>query len=79
VICYFSNILLENKPQIGDRRGEAHSLFNMASAFAEIKRRSEALQNYQQAQQIYESLSLDFRVEQCQSEIDRLQKRSHFP
>ena len=42
----------------------------MASAFAELKRRSEALQNFQQAQQIYSDLTLDFGVEQCQRAID---------
>ena len=63
---------LEIKREIGDRNGEANSLFNMANTLANLKRRSEALQHYQQAQQIYASLTLDFRVEQCQSEIDRL-------
>ncbi len=38
--------------ETGDRNGEANSLFNLAIAFAKLKRRPEALQNYQQAQQI---------------------------
>jgi len=38
--------------KIGDRNGEANSLFNLAIAFAKLKRRLETLQNYQQAQQI---------------------------
>jgi type VI protein secretion system component VasF len=51
----------------------------MAIALATLKRRPEALQTYQQAQQIYESLTLDFRVKQCQSAIAQLQRRSRFP
>jgi hypothetical protein len=44
-------------------------------ALSNLKRRLEALQHYQQAQQICESLNLDFKVEQCQSAIAQLQKR----
>ena len=63
------------KQEIGDRRGEANSLFNMGSTFAKLKRRSEALQNYQQAQQIYAELQLENDVKDCQTRIFSLQKR----
>jgi tetratricopeptide (TPR) repeat protein len=72
--------------EIGDRDGEATSLFNIASALGNLKRRPEALQNYQQAKRIWEALNLDFRIKQCQSAIllwrgcanARLQKRFSF-
>jgi hypothetical protein len=55
----------------------ANSLSRMAIVLASLKHCSEALQSYQQAQQISESLNLDLRVEQCQKAIAQLQKRSH--
>ncbi len=65
---------LEIHREIGDRRGEAISLNNMAFALAKLDRRWEALQNYKQAQQIYEDLKLDHRVEQCKTAIYNLQQ-----
>jgi tetratricopeptide (TPR) repeat protein len=58
--------------ETGDRRGEALSLFNMAYALAKLDRRWEARQHYEQAQQIYEALKLDHRVEECKTALYNL-------
>jgi hypothetical protein len=57
---------------------QANSLSHMAIVLEKLKCRSEALQHYQQAQQIDAELQLDFRVEQCQEVIAQLQKRFSF-
>jgi len=44
----------------------------MAIALTSLKQHSEAIQHYQQAQQIYSDLTLDFGVEKCQRAIAQL-------
>ncbi|BAU12956.1 G-protein-signaling modulator 2 [Leptolyngbya sp. NIES-3755] len=60
---------LSIKRKIGDRIGEANSLYDMAFPLAKLDRPWEAIQHYQQAKQIYQELGLDFRVEECDTEI----------
>ncbi|MCY7390613.1 MAG: tetratricopeptide repeat protein, partial [Leptolyngbyaceae cyanobacterium CAN_BIN12] len=63
---------LEIKREIGDRHGEANRLFGMAGALAKLGKSWEAKQHYQQAKQIYQSLSLEHSVERCNTAIDQL-------
>jgi predicted RNase H-like HicB family nuclease len=44
----------------------------MAIALTSLKTRSEALQNFQQAQQIYVELQLENNVKDCQTAIAQL-------
>ena len=61
----FHQQALEIKREIGNRHGEADSLFNIAMALAKLGETWEALQHYQQAKQIYQSLELKHEVEKC--------------
>ena len=51
--------------EIGDRDGEARSLFNMAISLGRIDEHFNAFQNFQKAKLIYEDLALDHMVKKC--------------
>ena len=63
---------LEIRRKIGDHNGEASSLFHIAKAFARLDQPSEAFQHYRQAQQIYQALELEHRVQECDVAIHEL-------
>ncbi|NJK28297.1 MAG: tetratricopeptide repeat protein, partial [Coleofasciculaceae cyanobacterium SM2_3_26] len=60
---------LEIKRQIGDRNGEADSLFNKGQALAKLDDKWNAEQSLKAARKIFEALKLDFRVKQCDTAI----------
>ncbi|HIK34045.1 MAG TPA: tetratricopeptide repeat protein [Oscillatoriales cyanobacterium M59_W2019_021] len=66
---------MEIAQQIGDRHGEALSLFNQAIALAKLKKYPDAIQSYQHAKQMFEKLKLAHMVEQCDTEISNLTRR----
>ncbi|PSB29552.1 tetratricopeptide repeat protein [Stenomitos frigidus] len=63
---------LEIDREIGDRNGEADSLFNRAIDLNKLGRSWEALQHYQKAKKIYQSLGLEHRVKMCDAAIYQL-------
>jgi tetratricopeptide (TPR) repeat protein len=58
--------------EIGDRNGEANSLFNMALSLAKLDRRWEARQHYEQSKRIYEELQLDHKIKECNTALYNL-------
>lgn len=68
----FQQQSLDIKREIGNRNGEANCLFDMANALAKLDRLWEARQSYKQAQQIFNAIELDFRVEQCNTALYEL-------
>lgn len=63
---------LSIKRKIGELDGEARCLSDMGFLLAKLDQPWEALQRYQQAKQIYQELGLDFKVEECDTAIYRL-------
>ena len=59
--------------EIGDRKGEANSLYNKALSLKELNHRTDALQCFQQALIIYADLKLDHCVEDCTTQIAQCQ------
>jgi len=68
----FQQQFLEVGREIGDLNGEANVLLNIAMSLAKLGQSWEAKQHYQQAKQIYQSLSLEHSVERCNTAIDQL-------
>ncbi len=63
---------LEIAREIGDKRGEANSWFNLGLALAKLNRESEAIEAYRNARELYQSMGLDAKVQDCDNEIERL-------
>ncbi len=60
------------KREIGDRRGEAKSWFNLGFTYYKLDRISEAKEAYLQARELYQALGLAGYVQKCDQEIRRL-------
>ena len=59
---------------VGERYQEADALFCMAQALAKLDRSFEALQTYQQAQTIFEEISLKYKIKECKDVIRQLNR-----
>lgn len=57
---------------IGDLDGQARCLLNLGFPLSKLDQPWEAFQHYQQAKQIYQKLELDFKVEECDKAIYKL-------
>ncbi|MCZ8192304.1 MAG: tetratricopeptide repeat protein, partial [Microcystis sp. LE19-338.1B] len=60
------------KREIGDRRGEAKSWFNLGFTYYKLDRISEAEEAYLQARELYQALGLAADVQKCDRAIRRL-------
>ncbi|MEC4893551.1 MAG: tetratricopeptide repeat protein, partial [Oscillatoria sp. PMC 1051.18] len=69
---------LEIAREIGDRRGEANSWFNLGNSLAKLKQKSSANNAYLHARELYQGMGLDTDVEDCNNAIHRLRRKSTF-
>lgn len=65
---------LEITRDIGDRNGEAIAWFNLGLALENVKQKSEAIDAYRNARQLYQAMGLDADVQDCDKAIERLSK-----
>ena len=60
---------------IGDRKGEANSCFNLGLVLAKLKRKKESIEAYQNARRLYQDMELDRDVVDCDNAIRRLRRQ----
>ena len=65
---------LEITRSIGNHFGEALAWFNLGLALEKLKQKSEAIDAYGNARQLYEAMGLDANVQNCEKAIKRLSK-----
>ncbi len=64
---------LEIDQEIGDRRGEAISWFNLANVLNKLNRKQDAMGAYRNARQLYQSMQLDAKVQDCDNAIQKIE------
>jgi tetratricopeptide (TPR) repeat protein len=72
----FHQQYLEIARDIGDRRGEANSLFNTALALKKLDNLSEAKSCFEAASAIFGELGLQNDIDDCEKEIQELEQAS---
>ncbi len=60
--------------ELGDRRGEAISLHNMGETFAALEQKQEAIDLFRKARWLFQAISLDHYVEDCEAAICKLEQ-----
>ena len=63
---------LDIAQEIGDRSGEALAWFNLGGALEKVKQKSEAVDAYGNARQLYQEMGLDADVQDCDEAIERV-------
>jgi DNA anti-recombination protein RmuC len=60
--------------EIGDRRGEAITCFNLGNIWKNLQQKSEAKAAYQRARKLYQAIGLDKEVKDCDYAIKKLEE-----
>jgi hypothetical protein len=58
--------------EIGDIRGEAIAWFNLGLSLENLNREADALGAYRNARELYQTMGLDAKVQDCNNAIERL-------
>ncbi|VEP14915.1 hypothetical protein H1P_2970012 [Hyella patelloides LEGE 07179] len=64
---------LEIQQEIGDKRGESDSWFNLGNSRKNLQQKSEAKTAYENARKLYQAMKLDQKVEKCDEAIQNLE------
>jgi hypothetical protein len=63
---------LDIKKEIGDIRGEATVWFNLGLSLEKVDREQDALGAYRNARELYQTMGLDDKVQNCNNAIEDL-------
>ncbi|QSV56896.1 MAG: tetratricopeptide repeat protein [Dolichospermum sp. UKL201] len=63
---------LDIKREIGDIRGEANAWFNLGLSLEKVDREQDALGAYRNARELYQTMGLDDKVQNCNNAIEDL-------
>ena len=73
--CYQQSLAI--KREIGDRRGEAKSWFNLGFTYYKLKCIAEAKEAYLQSRKLFQALGLAGYVQDCDQAIRQLETRKY--